>query len=236
MTMNKTLAEFQKWLNNHGAQPLLVEDGLAGPVTRSAIIETFRNTDAPGITPEQEKQIADAIPISLRQLRAIAITESAGGGWDSSGLLKALWERHYAWRRIRFVIPGISNPKSGGYTVDADRDGINDSWEKLADMALRFPKLAFECASFGKFQIMGAHWKALNYSSAWEMVWRFSRTEMAHYQALARFIITNDLVQAAQRIDGNPANCERFTLGYNGKYGIRNGYHGKIARAFRVQK
>src|SRR5690606_38594911 len=135
------------------------------------------------------------------QIKAVAKVESAGGGWDNAGLLKCLWERHYLWRRVKVAVPLLSNPSPGGYTIDADRDGINDSWEKLADATLRFGAgPSFECASFGKFQIMGAHWKALGYPTVLDFVWALSRSEAAHYDAFARYIEVNGLAPALRRV------------------------------------
>ena len=228
--MNLNLQQLQGWLNGKGAA--LVADGVAGPKTRAAIIETFRNTQAPAISPAELATIAKRLDCTRAQIAAVAAVEGGGAGWDNSGLLKCLWERHYLWRRVRVIVPFLSNPKPGGYTVDADRDGINDSWERLADAALLWPVAAFECASFGKFQIMGAHWKALGYPSAWEFVWTLSRTEYAHYDALRRFIMVNNLQAALRRINESSESCRTFARGYNGGGYERGGYHIKIAKAY----
>jgi len=229
--MSERTRELQRWFNSKGAH--LVEDGAWGPMTRAAVIEVFRNRNAPAVTPDEVTLIANTLGAPARNLRAVAKVESAGGGWDNDGLLKALWERHYLWRRVRIAVPFLSNPSPGGYTTDADNDGINDSWEKLADAAGRFGlDVAAECASFGKFQIMGAHWKALGYSSVREFVWQLSLSEFAHYDAFARFIRVNGLIGALRQIDGNPANCLAFARGFNGKG--QKGYDGRIAAAWRT--
>lgn len=229
--MGAQLKALQVFLNMKGAS--LVVDGKPGPATRQAILDTFINLDAPAITPGHLGMIADGLGATPAQVAAFAEVESDGGGWDNAGRLKCLWERHYLWRRVRVAVPFLSDPKPGGYTVDADRDGINDSWEKLADAAMRFGPIAFECASFGKFQIMGAHWKALGYLSAVDFVWELSRSEFAHYVAFAKYIRVNNLAPALRRVNGNPENAKAVTLGYNGKAGVRNGYHQKIAAAWR---
>jgi len=223
------LAELQEWLNAHGAS--LVVDGQRGPATRSAIIETFRNTAAPAISFPQLKQFSERLNCSTRQLAAVAAVESNGGGWDAKGLLTALWERHYLWRRVKVAVPFLSDPKPGGYTVDADGDGINDSWEKLADAVMLYGDIAFECASFGKFQVMGAHWKALGYSSVLDMVWKLSQSEYEHYELLARYIECNGLLKALQQIGSHPSLCLAFARGYNGKG--QRGYDKRIADAHR---
>lgn len=230
--MSARIRNLQFWLNRRGAS--LVEDGLWGPMTRAAVIEVFRNREAPAVTSIEIKAIADRLGCTTRQLRAVAKVEGGGSGWDSTGLLKCLWERHYLWRRVRVAVPLLSNPSPGGYTVDADGDGINDSWEKLADATGLFGfNVAAECASFGKFQIMGAHWKALGYRSVADFIWRLSRDEAAHYDAFARYIEVNGLKGALRAIDGNPENARAFARGYNGSGYARGAYHQKIAVAWK---
>jgi hypothetical protein len=230
----------QRWLNIKAGCGL-VEDGIGGPMTRAAIIEAFRNREAPAVSAGQMITIAARLGCTVRQLKAVAKVEGGGSGWDDAGLLKCLWERHYLWRRVKTWAlwtaarqSYLSNPSPGGYTIDADRDGINDSWEKLADATLLFGAgAAFECASFGKFQIMGAHWKALGYPTVLDFVWALSRDEAAHYDAFARFIEVNGLAPALRRIDGNPEHARPFAKGYNGGGYERGNYHAKIAVAWK---
>lgn len=231
--MNPKIAALQEYLNARGHKPQLVVDGEPGPKTRQAIIDTFRNRVAPAVTDVDIRRFAARLGCTSRQMMAAAVTESGGAGYDADGLLKALWERHYAWKRFRILNPLLSNPTPGGYTIDADHDGINDSWEKLADSALTFrePAKAFECASFGKFQIMGAWWEKLGYSSAVDFVWRMSRSEVEQYEAFARYIERFGLISALRKIDGNPINCLAFAEGYNGKK--QKGYDSRIAANFR---
>lgn len=223
------LRDLQQWLNAHGAS--LVVDGLPGPSTRSAILNVFINRDAPAATPADIAQVAARLGGTPRQVAAVAKVESAGGGWDDAGRLKCLYERHYFWKRLRIIIPFLSNPSPGGYTVDADRDGINDSWEKVADAAMRSPIAAFESASWGKFQIMGAHAKSLGYANAIEFVWALSRSERAHYDALARFIEVNGLLGPFRRLSTLWATNTAFARGYNGKG--QRGYDVKLADAMK---
>lgn len=232
--MNRALADLQVFLNLKGAD--LKVDGLRGPKTRAAIIETFRNRTAPAITDHAIEIIAIRLGCTQRQLRAVARVEGSGAGWDKSGLLTCLWERHYLWRFIRIAIPFLSSPSPGGYTIDANGNGINDSWEKLADAALRWPGWAFECASFGKFQVMGANWRALGYAAARDFVWKLSRDETAHYEAFERYIKANGLEAALRRIDANPENARAFARGYNGPGYAKGDYHTKIAFAWKAER
>jgi len=228
--MNAATADLQAWLKAKGQA--LVIDGEAGPVTRRAAVEAFRNPKAPAITPAELKLVADRLGATVQQVSAVAAVESGGAGWDETGLLRCLWERHYLWKRIRFAIPLLSDPTPGGYTVDADHDGVNDSWEKLGTAAARFGRIAFECASFGKFQLMGANWQKLGYPSVLDFVWQLSRGELAHYLAFARFLEANRLVVALRQVSGRPDDCRALAVGYNGAGYERFAYHAKIAAAY----
>ena len=231
--MNTKIAALQTWLNIKGMKPQLSADGVPGPATHAAIFDVFRNRAAPGVTPDDIRALALRLGCTERQIKAVAKVESGGAGWDNDGMLKCLYERHYGWKRFRILNPLLSNPAPGGYTIDADHDGINDSWEKVADAALTFgePRKAFECASWGKFQIMGAWAEKLGYTSAIDFAWQMSRGEAAHYEAFGRFLETFGLAGALRQVSGNPADCTALARGYNGKG--QKGYDARIAEAYR---
>jgi hypothetical protein len=233
ITMNEKIAALQNWLNAKGCFPSLIVDGLPGPNTRKAIFNVFRNRMAAAITADDIVTLAKRYNVTTKQIRAVAMVESANRGWDNDGLLACLYERHYGWKRFKLLNPLLSNPKPGGYTVDVDHDGINDSWEKVADSALLFkePNKAFECASWGSFQIMGAWAEKLGYGYACEFVWQLSRSELAHYEAFFRYLETFKLIGALRKVDGNPINCTELAVGYNGPK--QKGYDSRIAAAFR---
>lgn len=223
------LRDLQLWLNAKGAN--LVVDGKKGPRTRQAILDTFVNTNAPAISAGNIADIATRLGGTARQVRAVAKVESAGGGWDNAGRLKCLYERHYFWKRWRVKIPLLSDPVAGGYTTDADKDGVNDSWEKVADAAMLSPLAAFESASWGKFQIMGAHASKLGYTNALEFVWALSRSEAAHYEALARYIEVYGGKAKFQALSTNWRTNTAFAVFYNGPK--QKGYDHKLAEAMR---
>jgi hypothetical protein len=224
---------FQAWLNARGAA--LAVDGLAGPKTRQAILDVFRNPSATAATPGDVRMFAEGLGGKLEQMAAVAEVESRGSGWDSAGRLSCLYERHYLWKRVAIKVPLLSDPVPGGYTIDADHDGVNDSWEKVADAACKFgPDKAFECASWGKFQVMGAWWERLGYASALDFVWTLNQSQRAHYDAFARFIRANGLLMAFRRISGQAEDCRAFAKGYNGPAYAKHNYHARIAEAFRA--
>lgn len=223
------ISEFQSWLNRHGAN--IKVDGQAGPATRAAIMKVFTDKNANAVTSSAIDEIAFKLGVSSQQVRAVSKVESGGGGWNDQGQPKILWERHYFFKRIKIAIPWISNPKGGDYTLDANKNGENDSWEKLCLAACRQPIAAFESASWGKFQIMGAHAVSLGYENALEFAYGMVSDERAHYEALAAFVRVNGLVGAMKSLSTNPETCRAFAKRYNGAAYEKFQYHIKLARA-----
>lgn len=227
----------QRFLNSKGAG--LAVDGVVGPATRAALSAFFSSGSAKRVSPGEITMIARELGATPEQIRAVASVESSGGGFLPSGHPKILWERHWFWRRIGIKLtaslPGqwLAHPQPGGYTLDANRNGVNDSWEKLLEGCSRDPVAAFESCSWGKFQIMGAHWKPLGYSSVFEFAWSMVGNELGHYRALAAFIKANRLEGALRKIGTYPAQNERFARGYNGAGFRTHAYHEKLARAMR---
>lgn len=212
-------------------------DGQPGAITKREFLRIFSNTDAPAIKPHEFKRFAAMLNnTSSAKVMAFAMTESGKSAFFVSGRPKILYERHYFWRRVRVKIPFLSNPKGGGYTMDSNRNGINDSWEKLADAICINPIAALESCSWGKFQIMGAHWKSLGYSSVLEFAYSMVISEYNHYEAFVRFIKANRLIGKLKRISEDPETNRPIAKSYNGKLYYKHDYHGKIAKNYRKAK
>lgn len=229
--MNSKLAALQSWLNLKGCSPALTVDGLPGPATRRAFLAAFANQSAPAVTEAEIAGCARRLGGSVQQLRAVSLVESGGSGFLPSGQPKILWERHHFWKRLQLALPLISNPKPGGYTIDSNQNGINDSWEKLTEAAMHAPAWAIESCSWGKFQIMGFWWQKLGYASAIDFAWAMRESEANHYDALVRYIQFNNLAPAFRALSPDPATCEKFGAGYNGAGFRKFDYHRKLAKA-----
>lgn len=218
-----TLAELQQWLDAHGQH--IAIDGIGGPATRTAIAAAFTSTNAPAVNGLDIQDLATRLGCTVKQIKAVARVESGGSAFDDMGRPKILFERHYFWRLTngRHGVTSFSNPKGGGYN--------ESSWEKLTRAACLDPQAAFASASWGKFQVMGAHWKALGYPSALEMAYSTVGSEAAHYEMLARFIEHNGLKAALQKLSANPADNVAFASRYNGPSFRNFRYDEKLAVA-----
>lgn len=234
------IQEMQQWLNSHGASPQLVTDGVAGPKTRSAILQVFQNKNATPVTNDDilatAKMLGDT---TTKRVIAVSKVETGGSGFTANGYTKILWERHYFYKFVNKVIyfdnkkdQYVAYPDDGGYTLDANDNDINDSWEKLTYAAGVNPDGAFQSMSVGKFQVMGKYYKELGYSHPIEMLWDASRNEASHYKMLANYIIkVANLKNAFLKMDANAENCRAFAKGYNGSTYVKYDYHTKLAKA-----
>lgn len=204
-----------------------VPDGKWGAASRSALIDKFANKAAPSISNGQLQAFADRLGVTLKQIAAVARVESSGAAFDSWGRPKILYERHLFHRMTdgKWSPSAYSNGQGGGYG--------EDSWDKLTWAAGKAPDAAFSACSWGKFQVLGMHWSALGYSSAFALAASTVTSEAAHYDLLCRFIEKNNLKAAMQAISTDPDDCRAFARSYNGPTYANFEYHLKLAKAMR---
>lgn len=221
-----TIADLQRRI---GTAP----DGIWGPHSRRALLAHFTNTDANTISPADMAATARRLGCSLLQLQAVRRVEAAGSGFDRAGRPKILFERHKFHRMTggRFSPTWFSQSAWGGYTIDANQNGVNDNWDKLSDaIATGAVDAAFQSCSWGAFQIMGEWWDELKYPSPYAMAWTSAQSEGDHLEMFARYIEHFGLQDELRAITSNPETCKPFAAGYNGPQFARNQYHIKIAR------
>ena len=213
--------DYQTWLNSKGQN--LVVDGDLGSATREATKAVFVNLDAKGVTDEQIQSLADLAGCSYNQLVSVANVESSGGGYDSNGRPKILFERHkfHKYTGGKYSVTSYSNPDAGGYS--------EDSWEKLTQALCKDIPAAFKSASWGKFQIMGFWFPDMEFCSSLEMAYSTVKSEYHHYYIFVRYIMLAGLLPELKQVSTDPDDCRPFASGYNGPAYEDGNYHGKIA-------
>lgn len=220
-----TISDFQDWLNAHGQT--LVVDGAAGPKTRAAIVAAFTNNCAPAISDAEIETLAIRLGCSPKQIRAVAKVESGGSAFDDVGRPKILFERHLFHRLTNGAHSpaSFSQAKGGGYN--------ENSWDKLTLAASVDPEAAFAAVSWGRFQVLGTHWRALGYPSALELAYSTVISEAAHYELLARYIEKNGIKWTLKALSTDPEDNRAFAKSYNGPAYEKFSYHTKLAAAMR---
>lgn len=216
----------------------LVIDGIAGPKTRQAL-HRGNVPEARGKSLSQMDLVhaAERLEVDLAAVMAINEVESRGKGihhgGPRSGAPVILFERHIMHRRLQHYgiavhelqrrHPEIVNPRPGGYI-----GGIREH-DRLEAAGEIHTVAAIESASWGLFQIMGFHWKHLDYASA--SAWReaMHAGEGHQLEAFVRFILKDrGLHRSLQRHDW--ADVARR---YNGPNYAINDYDTKLTAAHR---
>jgi hypothetical protein len=174
------------------------------------------------------------LAVPLAAIRSVTEVESLGRGFYADGRPVILFERHVMYRRLKQALgarqadalaarhPDVVNPTSGGY-----RSGVVEC-DRLAKAAGIHRACALESASWGRFQIMGYHWKLIGFSSVQAFVTAMYRNEGEHLAAFVLFLKANPIMWDALKAK----DWKRFAALYNGPGYAANAYDKKMAAAF----
>lgn len=212
------------------------EDGRFGPLSRAALLATFTNRQANALNDADIADAAARLGATTRQIRAVRQVEAAGRGFDKAGMPKILFERHLFHRMTggRFSPARFSQSKGGGYTNDANSDGIVDSWDRLCEAtATGEVDAAFQACSWGLFQVLGQWWDELAYPSPFAMAWTTAQSEGDQLDLFIRYVEHFGLTDELRQISPNPVTCRPFAAAFNGPGYRAFAYDEKLAGAMR---
>lgn len=185
---------------------------------------------------ETDFQAAAArLGVSVPAVKAVATVESNGGGFLPDGRVKVQYEPHVMYRQLAsnfdraradkelVAHPDLVAKKAGSYqSLDKEDKDMNRA-AQLIDRTS-----ALESASWGAFQIMGYHWKTLQYTTLQGFI-NDQYTAAGQLETFVRFI------QADPRL--LRALCGKdwatFARIYNGPGYAANKYDTKLAAAFK---
>ncbi|MGQ5524544.1 N-acetylmuramidase family protein [Chitinimonas sp. PSY-7] len=170
------------------------------------------------------------VPVAIVQ--AINEVESQGTGFLLDGQPKILYERHVMYRLLKQVgkdadalaqqYPQLVNPMPGGYL------GGEREHERLAQAKTIDKDCAIGACSWGRFQIMGYHWRRLGYPSATEFANLMAENEFNQLDAFVAYLLADPKAMAALQAK----NWAMFARLYNGPAYQKNHYDDKLARAY----
>lgn len=209
----------------------VVQDGIWGPQTFGAFIDSFINRQAPAITEDDYRAAAKRLGCSLAQIKAFAKIESGGGGFSRNGRPKILFEAHI-FSRLTGGKYNRSHPtlSSHRWTRKFYARHMPGRYARLASAAKLDIEAAIGAASWGKFQILGSHWRGLGYKSAWDFAQKMVVSEANHLEAFCRYIEKNKLKTKLRKARAdNPDSCRAVVRAYNGPAYEKNRYHIKLA-------
>ncbi|MHA2903701.1 N-acetylmuramidase domain-containing protein [Ralstonia mannitolilytica] len=123
--------------------------------------------DVRHLTAAHLQAAAEALDVPVAAVRAVNEVESLGSGFLPDGRPVILFERHIMYRQLKRAgkdadalaqqFPNLVNPKRGGYVGNAGEH------MRLARAVQIDEDCALASASWGAFQVMGFHWKLLDY-------------------------------------------------------------------------
>jgi hypothetical protein len=171
--------------------------------------------------------IGRRIGVGEDEIRAVVEVEAAGGGFDTQGRPKMLFEPHVFWRELGPDRRNVAANQGLAYPRWGEKSYPADSYPRLFAAIKIDRAAALRSASWGMGQIMGFNAKAAGYISAEEMVADFLDDEEKHLDAMVRFIVSESLDDDLRRHDWSG-----FARGYNGAGYAKHGYHTKLAAAY----
>jgi hypothetical protein len=181
-----------------------------------------------------DAEFADAAKLlncSVAAIKAVAKVESRGGGFDHDGRPTILYEAHVFHRLTGGVHAGAKDRYGVALSVPSwDRTLYGASgahqYERLDDAAALNHDAASMACSWGRFQVLGANWSILGYSSLAAFL-NDTRTPAGHLGMFAQFVLHNGLDDELRRHD-----WPGFARGYNGPRYAENQYDARMAVAF----
>lgn len=210
---------------------MITATGSAGTRTLTALTGKILGNQ---LTIHDMQNGAELLTVPLATMATVAHVESVGEGFTESMHPVVLFERHVFYRQLITYIeknevdrltshfPDLINPKRGGYA------GGEKEWDRLSRAMAIHPSAAIESASWGMFQIMGFHWRALGYTSSQDWFVAMCRNEVEHLTALCRFIKQDPVMHGALQ----QQRWEEFARRYNGPAYKDNNYDVKLAQTY----
>jgi hypothetical protein len=178
-------------------------------------------------------EMAKSLGVEPAALLAIAEVESGGRPFAMvQGRREPLirFEGHYFDQRLtgekrrRARAAGLASPVAGAV---ANPPAQAERWALLQRAADIDHAAAHESVSWGLGQVMGAHWKWLDFDTVDALAAEARGGLEGQIRLMARYIAKAGLCDAIRK-----RNWEAFARAYNGPAYARHGYHTKIAAAY----
>jgi hypothetical protein len=181
----------------------------------------------PSLTEDDYNQAAAKLGCSVAAVKAVSEVESGPhGAFLPSGDPVILFERHkfhkFTNGKYDQSNPNISNKLAGGYGPVSAQHG------RYQEAAALDPDAAIMSCSWGRFQVMGFHWKDLGYPSLKDFVDAMYVSEGNQLDAFVRYVVKNGLANHLKN-----KNWAAFAQGYNGAEYKKNQYDTKLAAAYK---
>lgn len=223
----------------------LVVDGVVGVKTSEALTIAAHTHGVVTLASPPRRLSEDDIRAAAVKLRvpvavvkAVNAVESRGSGFVG-GKPAILFELHIMWKQLQKH--GVSPEPY----AEQHPDIVGARWNKrhyiggvaehtrLERARAIHNDAALESASWGAFQVMGYHWKALGYESVDDFVRRMHQSEGEHLDAFVRYVIKFKCAEALRHDrELTLKDFAAFARCYNGEGFAANHYHTKMLEAY----
>jgi N-acetylmuramidase len=173
---------------------------------------------------------ANKVGLDPATVRAVLEVETAGAGFDAKNRLKLLFEPHIFYKQLgpgpkrdEAIRRGLAYPRAGTRPYPP----LSKRYDQISEAMAIDEVAALNSASWGLPQIMGFNHTAAGFPSAKAMVEAMLEGEDQQLEAFANLLSSWKLAASLRKRD-----WRSFSLRYNGKNALRNGYDRKIAAAF----
>ncbi len=190
------------------------------------------------ITENQYQNSARIHNLEPTVIKAVAAVESGGKGFLATGEPVILFEPHVFWRELikrkytpsKLVQPGHSDILYEKWKTKPY--GPSTVQHEKLKRAIAIDREAAICsASWGRFQIMGYHYRACGCSTIQDFTNNMYRNEDEHLSMFLNFINANGLIKLLRE-----KKWEAFAKAYNGAGYKQNNYHIKLPNAYEALK
>lgn len=220
--------ELQRELLAAGEDPGAA-DGAYGPKTRAALASALTG-DPARLTAHDIAEVAANLGLTPAHVGAVCDVESRGAGFDPATRRPIiLYEPHIFHRRTggkwSAGHPTVSYEKWRTRPYPPTQGG---RYDQLLTAAGLDPDAAPSSASWGLFQIMGFNAEACGLKTPFAFALAMASSERKQLDAFSAFVRSQGLLDELKRQD-----WAGFASRYNGPGYEANGYHTKLAAAFK---
>jgi hypothetical protein len=186
------------------------------------------------ITNQQFQNAATLLGVELACIKAVAEVESGGSGFLSTGEPVILFEPHQFYRELnkRGITPETyMNPETEDILYKKwgtkPYGKSSEQHARLARATHIHREAALCSASWGKFQVMGYHFRACGCNTIQDFINAMYKDEGEHLRLFCNFLNSQGLTGALKAKD-----WRKFAYRYNGAGYEKNNYHKKLNTAY----
>lgn len=183
------------------------------------------------------KEMASKYGLDTPTVLAVAEVESGGhSGFQKTGLLTVLFEAHLFYRELKkaglnpnslmIKYPNLISPV-WNRTLYKGGDFENT---RLAE-AVKIHECAWNCASYGMFQILGSNHRACGFNTTQDFISYLKTGQEAHVDTFLKFVSSD--IRKLKALKSK--DWAMFARLYNGPAYAQNKYDAKLANAYNKQ-